>query len=47
MNSYYDTLSHSIVKTTHVAFEKGDITPILKRVKKRRERKFKTFSRRH
>jgi hypothetical protein len=34
MNSYGDTLNHPLVKTVHTAFEKGDITPILKWVKK-------------
>ena len=34
MNSYCDTLNHPIVKTVHTAFEEGDITPILKWVKK-------------
>jgi Family of unknown function (DUF6448) len=33
MNAYCDTLDHPIVKTAHVAFEKGDITPIMKWVK--------------
>ena len=36
MNAYSDTLNHPIVKTAHVAFEKGDITPILKWVKEER-----------
>jgi len=33
MNAYCDTFDHPIVKTAHVAFEKGDITPIMKWVK--------------
>ena len=36
MDAYCDTLDHPIVKTAHVAFEKGDITPILKWVKEER-----------
>ena len=37
MNSYSDTLNHPIVKTAHGALEKGDVTPILKLVKKEKE----------
>jgi hypothetical protein len=33
-----DTLNHPIVKTAQAAFEKGDITPILKWVKKEKEK---------
>jgi hypothetical protein len=33
MNACSDTLNHPVVKTVHIAFEKGDITPILKWVK--------------
>jgi len=38
MNAFCDTLNHPIVKTTQAAFEKGDVTPILKWVKKEKER---------
>jgi hypothetical protein len=41
MNASCDTLNHPVVKTAHVAFEKEDITPLLKWVKKEKEKEFK------
>lgn len=38
MDASFDTPNHPIVKTAHVAFERGDITPILKWVKKEKEK---------
>jgi len=41
MDASFDTLNHPIVKTAHVAFEKKDITPLLKWVKKEKEKEIK------
>jgi hypothetical protein len=41
MDASCNTLNHPIVKTAHVAFEKGDITPILKWVKKEKVKEIK------
>src|SRR5664280_862970 len=41
MDASFDTLNHPIVKTAHVAFEKEDITPLLKWVKKEKEKEIK------
>ena len=43
MDASFDTLNHPIVKTAHVAFEKGDITPILKWVKKEKIKEIKNL----
>jgi uncharacterized protein YeeX (DUF496 family) len=47
MNAYSDTLDHPIVKTAHVAFEKRDITPILKWVKKEKGKEIQDLFKRH
>jgi len=41
MDASFDTLNHPIVKTAHVAFEREDITPLLKWVKKEKEKEIK------
>ena len=41
MDASCDTFNHPVVKTAHVAFEKEDITPLLKWVKKEKEKEFK------